>query len=103
MIRATISMKVKPGRQVDFEAAWHKIADHVRLDPANLRQALLRDPRDATVYVITSDWESADAFHRFEVSHRQDALVSPLAQLRESASLVIYDIVEYVGGGAIRG
>jgi quinol monooxygenase YgiN len=38
MIRATLQMKVKPGKSAEFEHAWEKIAEKVRQAPGNIRQ-----------------------------------------------------------------
>jgi len=98
MIRATLSMKVKAGREEEFERAWRAIAAQVRLVPGNLRQALLRDPKDPTNFVLTSDWESHDAFTRFERSPEQDALTAPLRELRESARMTVQHLLAHVEG-----
>jgi heme-degrading monooxygenase HmoA len=86
-------MKVKEGRGRDFERAWHDIAERARLVPGNLRQTLMRDPDDASTYVITTEWESADAYRSFEVSPDQDELTRPLRELRVSAKQAVYEIV----------
>lgn len=97
MVRATLYMKVKAGREDELERTWRKIADRVRQEPGNIRQALLREPDDRSSFVITSDWESRDAFTRFEQSEEQDELTAPLRDLRESASMTVHEIVEAVG------
>lgn len=96
MIRATLYMKVKAGREDEFEQAWRGVAVRTRLVPGNIRQALLRDPADPTGFVITSDWESREAFGRFERSKEQDMLTAPLRELRESAKMTIYEIVAHI-------
>jgi heme-degrading monooxygenase HmoA len=53
----------------------------------------MRDPEDPTTFVITTEWESGDAYRRFEVSPEQDELTAPLRELRESARQVVYDVV----------
>ena len=93
MIRATLTMKVKAGREGDFEQAWKTVAEQTRREPGNLRQALLRDPQDPTTFVITSDWESREAFTRFERSDEQDRLTAPLREMRESAKMTVYQLV----------
>ena len=99
MVRATLTMKVKAGREDEFERAWREIAEHVRVAPGNLRQALLRDPNDASTFVVTSDWESREAFGSFERSPEQDDLTAPLRELRESGQMVIHDLVVHIEGG----
>ena len=98
MIRATLSMKVKPGKGADFERAWEAIAEKVRRAPGNLRQALLRNPDDPESFVLTSDWQSRELFHAFERSPQQDDLTAPLRELRESASMAIHQLVKHVEG-----
>ena len=96
MIRATLQMKVKAGSEADFERAWRKIAAEVQRVPGNLRQALLRDPQDGTRFVLTTDWENREAFGKFERSPEQDVLTAPLRELRESASMTVYDLVAHL-------
>ena len=93
MVRATLQMKVKPGKAGEFEAAWHKIAEAVRQTPGNLRQTLLTDVDDPETFVVMSDWESRDAFTRFERSPEQDDLTAPLRELRESGTMTMLDLV----------
>ena len=99
-MRTTLYMKVKAGREADVERAWRTIAEKVRTAPGNVRQALLRDPEDAGSFVITSDWESREDFHRFERSPEQDALTAPLRELRESARMSVHDLVVHLERGA---
>ena len=98
MIRATLSMKVKAGREDEFQRAWTAIAAQVRQVPGNLRQALLRDPAKPSEFLLTSDWSSRDDFTRFERSPEQDDLTAPLRELRESAMMSVYDLLEHVEG-----
>jgi heme-degrading monooxygenase HmoA len=98
MVRATLRLTVRPGRERELEQTWAAIAAEVRRAPGNLRQALLREPGDAGVFVITSDWESADAFRAFERSPEQDVLTAPLRALRESASITVHELVVHLEG-----
>ncbi len=100
MIRATLQMKVKAGREKDFESAWRAIAAQVKNLPGNLRQALLRDRDDPSIFVLTTDWESPEAFSRFERSEEQDVLTAPLRELRESARMTVFQLVAHVEGEA---
>lgn len=96
MVRATLYMKVRPGHEEKFEQAWREVAEVARQAPGQLRQALLRDPQDPSGFVVTSDWESREAFGRFETSPEQDDLTARLRQLRESARMVVYELVAHV-------
>jgi heme oxygenase (mycobilin-producing) len=97
MIRATLYMQVKEGREGDFEAAWQEVAEQARQIPGNLRQTLLRDPDDPSGFLITTEWESREAYKAFELSPEQDDLTAPLRALRESARQVVYDVLADVG------
>ncbi len=98
MIRATIEMKIKAGREGEFENAWEAIAGRVRSIPGNRRQELLRDPKNPSSYVLTSDWDTAEEFHAFERSTEQDELTRPLRDLRESSRMMVYSLIKHVEG-----
>jgi heme-degrading monooxygenase HmoA len=89
-------MKVKAGRENDFEQAWALVAEQTKQHPDNCRQALLRDLYDPTQFIITSDWVSQEAFRSFERSEEQDLLTAPLRELRESAKMSIHQLVTHV-------
>jgi quinol monooxygenase YgiN len=99
VVRATLHIKVKAGREDEFQAAWAKIAEEVRKDPDNLRQTLLRDADDPSSFVVTSDWTSREAFSRFERSPDQDELTAPLRDLRESGRMTVQELLLHIEGG----
>lgn len=99
MVRAMLQMKVKDGRGDEFVEAWTRIAEEVRRAPGNVRQALCRDPEDADSFVITSDWESREAFTAFERSPEQDDLTAPLRELRETARMTVHELVTHIERG----
>jgi heme oxygenase (mycobilin-producing) len=101
MIRATLYMQVKEGREAEFERAWQNVAQQARRIPGNLRQTLLRDPDSPSAFLITTEWESREAYKSFEVSPEQDDLTAPLRALRESARQVVYDVVADVEHGDV--
>lgn len=86
-------MKVQAGHEQEFEQAWKVIAEQTRHVPGNLRQALLRNPTEPDMFIITSDWESREAFGHFERSEAQDVLTAPLRALRKSARMDIQTLV----------
>lgn len=102
MIRATLVMKVKVGQEEAFEEAWKVVAEQTRQAPGNIGQALLRDPKDPGIFVITSDWESQDTFRTFERSEAQDRLTAPLREMRESVSVTIYPLLAAFQGSTTR-
>jgi heme-degrading monooxygenase HmoA len=97
MVRATLRLQVRPGREKEFEKVWQDVAVVAGQAPGNLSQALLRDARDPAWYVITSDWADEDSFHDFERSPEQDELTAPIRALRQSASMELYDLVSTAG------
>jgi heme-degrading monooxygenase HmoA len=99
MVRASLFMKVQQGRGDEFVEAWRRIADEVRRAPGNVRQALSRDPDDPDSFVVTSDWESREAFGAFERSPEQDDLTAPLRELRQSANMTVHELVVHIEGG----
>lgn len=98
-VRATLHMRVKPGREGDFAREWKAVADRTREARGNLRQTLLRDPDDPRAFVITSDWVDRDAFTAFERSPEQDDLTAGIRALRESARMSVHEIVRHVDAG----
>lgn len=98
-VRATLTMKVLEGREADFEAAWREVAAATRSAPGNLSQTLLRPADAERTFIISSDWESREAFGQFEKSPEQDDLTAPIRELRESASMRIDEIVAHVDAG----
>jgi heme-degrading monooxygenase HmoA len=102
LVRASLYMKVKDGRGDAFVDVWRRIADEVRRADGNVRQALTRDPEDPDSFVVTSDWESREAFGAFERSPEQDDLTAPLRELRESAHMTVHELVTHIEGGGAR-
>ena len=99
MVRATLTITLKPGNEQEFERAWREIAEQVRRNPANMRQTLLRDPDDSRTFIVSSDWVSREAFSQFERSPEQDDLTAPLRELRESGRMTVQEIVVDIEGG----
>jgi heme-degrading monooxygenase HmoA len=97
-VRATLHMKVKAGREDEFEQAWLTVAEKTRRVPGNLRQTLLSDPDTPSSFVITSDWVNREAFGAFERSPEQDELTATIRELRESASMTVRPLLHHVEG-----
>ena len=96
MVRVTLNLRVRSGREQQFERVWETVAAVARRAPGNLNQTLLRNTRDTSCYVITSDWADQEDFHAFERSPEQDDLTAPIRALRVSASMDIYEVVNTV-------
>ena len=103
--------KIDRGNEEAFEAAYAEVTSKVkgtkghiadellRRAPGNVRQALMRDPDDPNTFMVTSDWESRDAFTQFERSPEQDDLTAPLRELRESGRMKVHELVTHIEGG----
>jgi heme-degrading monooxygenase HmoA len=100
MIRATLQLKVRSGRELEFQRAWEDVAAEVGRLPGSLRQALIRQEGDPCVFTITSDWADEESFRAFERSPEQDALTATLRALRESASMQVDDLLLHVDSEA---
>jgi heme-degrading monooxygenase HmoA len=96
MIRATLHMKIRPGRESEFQRAWQDVAEEVRHVPGCLRQALTKNESDPGAFTITSDWADEDSFRAFESSPEQDALTATLRALRESGSMRVDVLVAHL-------
>jgi heme-degrading monooxygenase HmoA len=99
MVRATLYVTIKPGREDEFVEVWKGISQQVRTARGNLGQTLLRDPDDPRSFVVTSDWESRGAFTEFERSPEQDELTAPVRDLRETGRMTVHDLLIHVEGG----
>jgi heme-degrading monooxygenase HmoA len=99
VIRATLHIVVKPGREDEFQAAWRRVAEQVRREPGNLRQTLTRDPDDPSSFHVTTDWISREAFTEFEQSHAQEELTAPIRELRVSGEMAVHDLLVHMEGG----
>jgi heme-degrading monooxygenase HmoA len=99
MVRATLTITVKPGKEEEFVRVWQEIAEHVRHNTGNVRQTLLRSADEERTFVVASDWGSREAFTEFERSPEQDDLTAPIRALRESGRMTVQEIVVDVEGG----
>lgn len=98
MIRATLRLTVRPGCEQEFRRVWSGIAEQVRVVPGNVRQTLQQQVDDPRRFVIVSDWTDAAAFRDFERSPEQDALTRPIRELRETAEMHLYQVLELMEG-----
>jgi heme-degrading monooxygenase HmoA len=92
MVRALLEMRVHSGQEEEFVEAWREVARLAAAAPGNVRQALLRDPREVARFVICTDWITIEDFRAFERSQEQEVATAPLRRLRESASMSLFEI-----------
>jgi len=97
MIRAMLSMVVRPGQEDEFQKIWLASARQIALGhPANQGQSLALDANGPRKFVISSDWASREALEAFESSAARRALSEALEPLRESAAKSVLEIVATV-------
>jgi heme-degrading monooxygenase HmoA len=92
-VRVLLTVDIRTGEEQQFEQEFAQIAEIVRGEPGNVRQALCHDPEAPSRYVIMSDWESRDAFHAFERGERQDLVTAPVRRHRVAVSMTVLDLL----------
>lgn len=93
MVRAVLSMVIREGCAQEFERLWREHAEQASKFPGCLGQALTCNPLHPESYIITGDWESADALHAFEGSMERRSLSQSVEPLRESSGKTVLTIV----------
>ncbi|MFC6883288.1 MULTISPECIES: antibiotic biosynthesis monooxygenase family protein [Actinomadura] len=91
MFRAVLTMRVREGCENSFEDVWRSAMEEPL--PGSLGQAMMCDPKERRLYVITGDWESRDALKAFEQSPGRRAMSAAFEPLRESASKQVLEII----------
>lgn len=93
MLRATLTMTVRPDCEDAFIQAWQEAADYTRHVPGNLCQSLQCDRKEGLVFTITSDWQDLASFTAYERSPEQDTITAPLRDLRLSSQMSITELL----------
>ncbi|MDA2812978.1 antibiotic biosynthesis monooxygenase [Nocardiopsis sp. RSe5-2] len=94
-VRAVLTMTVAEEDTGPFEKEWARVAAWVRDEPGCRRQTLVRTSDPVPTYVITSDWDDAEAYRSFETSSRQDRETARLRALRTGAHMQVMSIVDH--------
>ncbi|MFG2813239.1 antibiotic biosynthesis monooxygenase family protein [Streptomyces sp. NPDC004673] len=70
-----VSARVQEKDQEAFEEAYRQVTAVVKGTPGHLRDELLRDAEEPGRYILLAEWESEEAFRRWEdaPSHREMA------------------------------
>jgi heme-degrading monooxygenase HmoA len=69
------------------EAAYHRISEHLVGTSGLLGNELLRDPTDASSYVVMSLWDSLAAFQAWEESPEHKPATGPLRPFVTGATI----------------
>ena len=61
-----------------FEDAFSRVSESVKGTPGHVRDELLRDTEDESLYVLYAEWESEDAFRAWEDDPRHLEMAAPM-------------------------
>ncbi|MFC8131468.1 antibiotic biosynthesis monooxygenase family protein [Streptomyces sp. NPDC057302] len=98
--RVMLRLEVVPGKESDFEKAWHQGTDAVTGHPANLGQSLSREAGQESTYVIVSDWVDEPQFRAFEESPAHLEHRATLHPFRKGGSFHVMEILTHIEGRA---
>ena len=81
------TVRIKPGREAEFEALAHQHKDNVRDAPGFLRRLLLKDKEHPGTYFFMAFWESFEHLQAFRDRGDTRAMVSTIiaADMDEAA------------------
>lgn len=98
--RVMLRMEIEPGKEADFEQAWHAGTDAVTGHPANLGQSLARANGEESTYFIVSDWVDEPRFREFEDSPAHLEHRATLHPFRKGGSFHVMEVVAHIEGKA---
>jgi heme-degrading monooxygenase HmoA len=76
--RIMVRSRPKPADQEAFEAAFLQVSSSVRGTPGHVRDELLRDSQDPTLYLLYAEWESEEAFLAWENDPKHLQMAAPM-------------------------
>lgn len=98
--RVMLRLEVVPGKENEFEKAWHEGTDAVTGHPANLGQSLAREAGQDSTYIIISDWVDEPQFRAFEESPAHLEHRATLHPFRKGGSFHVMEILTHIEGKA---
>lgn len=94
---AVAKVRVKPGREVEAEAAFRRQIDFVtREEPGTLQYLLHRGRKDPSTFLFYEKYANAEAFDRHGKSGAIQALFRTLTPLLDGAPVI--DLYDELGG-----
>lgn len=93
MLRAMLTLKIKPGREQDVEQFWKNSIEYLNTWPGFTRQYFMRHVDDPSIIVLSSDWKSKEDFNEFFRVIHQKGLTKPLHDMREESEVVVYEML----------
>lgn len=96
--RVVFLIRLKPGVQDDFLAAYEKIRYVVSQGVAgHLVDQVCQSDSDPDQWLITSEWESLEAFHAWEETEEHRDLVKPMRECMAEARSLKFVVREETG------
>jgi len=76
--RIMVRSRPKPADQEAFEKAFVAVSSSVRGTPGHVRDELLRDSQDPSLYLLYAEWESEEAFLAWENDPSHLEMAAPM-------------------------
>jgi heme-degrading monooxygenase HmoA len=93
-VRIMVHATIKEEHRQAFEEAYRQVTATVRGTPGHLRDQLLRDTDDPARYTLLAEWESEDAFRRWEDDPVHRRMAEPMYPYWADGGIVrkIFDV-----------
>lgn len=101
--RIVFLLKLQPGSSERFLEAYEQVRHEVATGvPGHLMDQVCQDPADPDSWVITSEWESLEAFLEWERTEEHRDLVKPMRECFAEARSLKYEVrAETTKGNAV--
>jgi heme-degrading monooxygenase HmoA len=76
--RVMVRSRPKPDDREAFEKAFEQVSQTVKGTPGHVRDELLRDAEDDSLYVLYAEWESEEKFLAWENDPSHLAMAAPM-------------------------
>src|SRR5687767_11632358 len=91
--RIVFLLKLQPGSSERFLEAYEQVRHEVATGvPGHLVDQVCQDPGDPDSWVITSEWESLEAFLEWERTEEHRDLVKPMRECFAEARSLKYEV-----------
>jgi heme-degrading monooxygenase HmoA len=76
--RIMVRSRPKEADREAFEKAFQQVSETVRGTPGHVRDELLRDTEDDSLYLLYAEWDSEEAFRRWEDDPSHLEMAAPM-------------------------
>jgi heme-degrading monooxygenase HmoA len=76
--RIMVRSRPKEADQAAFEKAFEQVSETVKGTPGHIRDVLLRDAEDSSLYVLYAEWNSEEEFRAWEDHPRHLEMAAPM-------------------------